>query len=122
MTAVYENELIRIEVETHEVPWLKIFTREKKKEFSQCMVKTRKEVFRVLHEIELEMLDYYKPDKINIASFGNVLPQVHWHIMARFEHDSYFPEPVWGRKQRDAELDLPSIVTFLTRVITRLNS
>jgi diadenosine tetraphosphate (Ap4A) HIT family hydrolase len=39
-------------------------------------------------------------DKINIASFGNLLPQVHWHIMARFETDSYFPEPMWGQKQR----------------------
>jgi hypothetical protein len=45
---------------------------------------------------------------VNIASFGNLLPQVHWHIMARFETDSYFPEPMWGQKQRAAQLDLPS--------------
>jgi hypothetical protein len=38
---------------------------------------------------------YFNADKIDIASFGNLLPQVHWHIMARFETDSYFPEPMW---------------------------
>ena len=121
MSSVYENDLIRIEVETSEVPWLKIFTKEDKKEFSECMVKTRKEVHRVLHIIELEMLDYYQPEKINIASFGNVLPQVHWHIMARFENDSYFPEPMWGEKQRDGTLELPSIVSFLTRLIDKIS-
>ena len=40
------------------------------------------------------MLDYFQPDKINIASFANYLPQVHWHIMARFAYDRHFPEPV----------------------------
>ncbi len=121
MSAIFENDLIRIEVETSEVPWLKIFTKEEKKEFSECMVKTRKEVFRVLHIIEREMLDYYSPEKINIASFGNMLPQVHWHIMARFENDSYFPEPVWGDKQREGSLELPSIVVFLTNVVRKLS-
>lgn len=47
-----------------------------------------------------KMLSFYKPKKINIASFGNYLPHVHWHIMARFEEDAYFPEPMWGTKQR----------------------
>jgi len=121
MSNIFENDLIRIQVETSEVPWLKIFTKEEKKEFSECMAKTRKEVFRVLHIIEQEMLDYYHPEKINIASFGNMLPQVHWHIMARFENDSYFPEPMWGDKQRDGSLELPSIVAFLTRVVRKLS-
>jgi diadenosine tetraphosphate (Ap4A) HIT family hydrolase len=40
------------------------------------------------------ILSYFNADNINIASFGNLLPQVHWHIMARFETDSYFPEPM----------------------------
>ena len=38
MNSIYENDLIRIEVETSEVPWLKIFTKEDKKEFSECTV------------------------------------------------------------------------------------
>lgn len=121
MSACYENDLVRIEVEPAEIPWLKIFTTDGCKEFSQCSADTRREVFELLHLIELEMLDYFKPDKINIASFANYLPQVHWHIMARYQNDSFFPEPVWGEKQRDAMLDLPPMENFLARLQQRLN-
>jgi diadenosine tetraphosphate (Ap4A) HIT family hydrolase len=41
------------------------------------------------------MGNFFKPCPI-----GNLLPQVHWHIMARFETDSYFPEPMWGQKTK----------------------
>ena len=117
---MYENDLVRIEVEPAEIPWLKIFTTDGCKEFSQCSAATRAEVFDLLYLIELEMLDYFQPDKINIASFANYLPKVHWHIMARFETDSHFPEPVWGAKQREAALDLPPMETFIERLQARL--
>lgn len=67
------------------------------------------------------MLAYYQPEKINIASFGNMLPQVHWHIMARFRDDSYFPEPMWGTKQRDAELVLPPMDPFIDSLRQKLD-
>ena len=60
-----------------------------------------------------KMIEYYNPDKINIASFGNYVPHVHFHIMARFKEDSFFPEPMWGKKQREANLDLPSFEIFI---------
>jgi diadenosine tetraphosphate (Ap4A) HIT family hydrolase len=58
------------------------------------------------------MIAYFNPKKINLAEFGNYLPHLHWHIMARFEEDSYYPEPMWGEKQRDAVLNLPSLNKF----------
>ncbi len=58
------------------------------------------------------MIEYYHPEKINIASFGNYVPHVHFHIMARFKEDSYFPEPMWGKKQRNANLNLPDFSKF----------
>lgn len=112
MSVIYKNDLIKIEIESSEIPWLKIFTIENIKEFSQCNSETKQEIFKYLDIIEIEMLDYFKPKKINIASFGNYVPHVHFHIMARFEEDSYFPEPMWGKKQRDANLDLPSFEEF----------
>jgi diadenosine tetraphosphate (Ap4A) HIT family hydrolase len=57
--------------------------------------------------LEKEMISYFHPDKINIASFGNYLPHVHFHIQARFKNDSFFPEPTWGKKMRISELCLP---------------
>lgn len=117
MSVIYKNENIRIEVEESEIPWLKIFTNDPYKEMSEVPSLTRSEIYNLLDIIEKEMLSYYKPKKINIASFGNYVPHVHWHIMARFEEDSFFPEPMWGTKQRESSLNLPDFESFCKRVI-----
>ncbi len=113
---IFENELVRVEVEASEIPWIKIFTQRKIKEFSECTVEEKTEIFRIIDITEKSMLKYFNADKINIASFGNMLPHVHWHIMARFEGDSCFPEPMWGNKQRESELNLPSFEVFFTQL------
>ena len=41
--------------------------------------------------------DSFKPDKINIATLGNIVSQFHVHIIARFSNDNAWPEPVWGK-------------------------
>ncbi len=110
---IYENENIFIEVEKSEIPWLKIFPVKKYKELSDCDSKTRMELLDTMLLIETQMIKYYKPKKVNIAMFGNYLPHLHIHVMARFENDSYFPEPMWGQKQRDANLNLPSFKSFV---------
>jgi len=38
----------------------------------------------------------YKPDKINVAAMGNMVPQLHIHVIARFTDDVAWPKPVWG--------------------------
>jgi diadenosine tetraphosphate (Ap4A) HIT family hydrolase len=47
------------------------------------------QVSRVLKEVT-------RCDKINIAAIGNVVPQLHVHIVARWAHDPLWPNPVWG--------------------------
>lgn len=39
----------------------------------------------------------YSPDKLNVAALGNVVPQLHVHVIARFRSDPAWPAPVWGR-------------------------
>lgn len=43
------------------------------------------------------------PDKINLASLGNQVPHLHWHVIARWRWDSHFPNPIWGPRQRAVE-------------------
>ncbi len=120
MIIIFENEIIRIEAEESEIPWLKIFTQEPYKEMSHVPPDVRQEIYTMLDEIEKQMLTYYKPEKINICSFGNYLPEVHWHIMARFKEDSFFPESMWGKKQREGNLSLPSFKIFCRNLIEKL--
>ena len=120
MSIIYENENIRIEIEESEIPWLKIFTQNSYKEMSEVPAEIKFEIYDLLDLIEKHMLAYYQPEKINIASFGNYVPHVHWHIMSRFKEDSYFPEPMWGEKQREARLGLPSFDTFVETLLPQL--
>jgi diadenosine tetraphosphate (Ap4A) HIT family hydrolase len=48
---------------------------------------------RVLHALE-------RPDKLNVAALGNVVAQLHVHVIARFVHDAAWPRPVWGVGER----------------------
>lgn len=38
----------------------------------------------------------FKPDKLNVAALGNLVPQLHVHVIARFHNDIAWPRPVWG--------------------------
>lgn len=41
--------------------------------------------------------DAFQPYKLNVAALGNLVPQLHIHVIARFEGDPAWPAPVWGR-------------------------
>ncbi|THF64771.1 HIT family protein [Pseudothauera nasutitermitis] len=41
------------------------------------------------------------PDKINLASLGNMVPHLHWHVIPRHAGDRHFPDPVWAAPRRD---------------------
>jgi diadenosine tetraphosphate (Ap4A) HIT family hydrolase len=61
----------------------------------------------------------FKPDKLNIATIGNVVPQMHVHIIARFKNDTLFPKTVWGSQflPYDEE-SLKAIKDILVKAIT----
>jgi len=61
----------------------------------------RDALMRIVYAVETVVRQLFSPDKINLASFGNVVPHVHWHIIPRWEDDRHFPEPVWGAVHRD---------------------
>ena len=47
--------------------------------------------------VERVLRDALAPTKINLASLGNVVPHLHWHVIARFDWDSHFPRTRVGR-------------------------
>ena len=119
---VYEDDFIYIESEKSEIPWLKIFTKDIYKELSDMPKELRFKLYKIYDIVELEMKNYYKPTKMNLASFGNMLPRVHLHVMARYKNDSFFPNPMWGEKLREANLELPNEEDFHKQLLLKLES
>lgn len=107
---IFRNTHIFVEVHDASIPWLKIFTLYPYKEFGDVDQVTKQMIWKAIDVCEYHMKAYFVPDKINIASFGNYVPHVHWHIQARFNNDAWFPEPTWGVKQRESTLLLPSAI------------
>ncbi|MBA3026434.1 MAG: HIT family protein [Sulfurimonas sp.] len=105
MHIIYEDKDIYIEKEDAQIPWLKIFTQEPFKELGDLPKELRVKLWDVYDIVEDEMKRFYHPKKINMASFANMLPRVHVHVMARFEDDTHFPNPMWGEKLRESSLD-----------------
>ncbi len=70
-------------------------------EFSALFPAHRNECMAVVCTVEQVLITALQPTKINLAALGNVVPHLHWHVIARFEADSRFPQPIWGASQRE---------------------
>lgn len=51
--------------------------------------------------VSAAMADLFAPDKLNIAALGNVVEQLHVHVVARYRTDVAWPGPVWGNGQAE---------------------
>lgn len=70
------------------------------REMTDLDAASRVELMRVVLGVESVVRNLFRPHKINLASFGNRAPHLHWHVIPRWEDDRHFPEPVWGAVQR----------------------
>ena len=76
-------------------------------EFSDLPATERHACMDAVAEIERVLRAQLAPTKINLASLGNVVPHLHWHVIARFDGDSHFPAPIWAPARRQATPRLP---------------
>jgi len=53
--------------------------------------------------VEQSLREALAPAKINLAALGNMVPHLHWHVIARFDWDTRFPSPVWAAAQRQPD-------------------
>ena len=60
----------------------------------------RARLLQVVLAVEQALRDLLQPDKINLASLGNQVPHLHWHVIPRFGDDAHFPDPVWAARRR----------------------
>jgi len=73
----------------------------------------------VVNHVELAQRAVLQPDKINLASLGNVVPHLHWHVIPRFQDDAHFPSPVWAAAVRTLD---PAILAARRALLPELSA
>ena len=54
-------------------------------------------------KLEQAVREVMQPLKVNVASLGNVVPHLHWHVIPRYSDDAHFPAPVWAQAVRETD-------------------
>jgi diadenosine tetraphosphate (Ap4A) HIT family hydrolase len=57
-------------------------------------------------KLEQAVREVMQPLKVNVASLGNVVPHLHWHVIPRYADDAHFPAPVWAAAVRATDADV----------------
>ena len=84
----------------------------------------RARFMRVVFEVEAGLRELLHPDKINLASLGNAVPHLHWHVIPRFRGDPHFPSPIWAPPARApgaASVKGPEFTVALAARLSRLD-
>ena len=94
---ILSNSLYRIVhvLDPDYLGYIRLIINQHIKEMTDLSLSDRHEVFSALMSIERVLRDELNPDKINIATLGNMTPHVHWHIIPRYVNDKHFPNPIW---------------------------
>jgi diadenosine tetraphosphate (Ap4A) HIT family hydrolase len=61
---------------------------------------SQQHLLRVVLTVERVLRAELSPHKINLATLGNQVPHLHWHVIPRFTDDAHFPDPVWAARRR----------------------
>ncbi len=97
-------------------------------EFSDLSPAQRQHCMEAVACVEQVLRAQLAPTKVNLASLGNMVAHVHWHVIARFDWDSHFPAPVWAVPQRarayeretEVVAQLPAVETLLRQQLESL--
>lgn len=73
------------------------------KELTDLPVDERQHLMRVVFAVEEIQRAILVPDKMNVASLGNMTPHLHWHLIPRYHDDAHFPGPIWSERRRSTD-------------------
>lgn len=84
-------------------PWLILVPRRANlRELTDLDIAAQQRLLSEINRCARAVQAQFVPDKLNIAALGNVVAQLHVHIIARHTHDAAWPRPVWGFGERVA--------------------
>jgi len=96
--ALWRNEKLRvIAVGEADYPgYVRVVWRTHAAEMTDLDDADRLHVMQVVLEVESVMRDHMRPDKVNLAALGNMVPHLHWHVIPRWRGDRHFPDAIWA--------------------------
>lgn len=78
-------------------PWLILVPRKPElREVYDLPLADQTRMWREVSQVGQLLMAQFSGHKLNVAALGNQVPQLHLHVIARFEHDAAWPGPVWG--------------------------
>ena len=100
---LWQNHLCRVvAVEDADYPgFLRVVANRHAREMTDLDAAAQRALLDVVLAVETLMRETMQPDKMNLASLGNMTPHVHWHVIPRFRDDRHFPGPVWAQSRRE---------------------
>lgn len=107
---LWQDELCRVVlVEDRNYPgFCRVIWAKHVKEMTDLPPTERQHLMSVVLAVESSVRQVLNPDKINLASLGNMTPHIHWHVIPRWRDDRHFPNPIWSEAQRDTQPEAPS--------------
>ena len=81
------------------VPWFIVVPFTDKTEWYQLDDSQQYNINKIINKLSDFVVKEYNPDKLNVAIIGNVVKQMHIHVVGRFENDPAWPAPIWGNIQ-----------------------
>lgn len=103
---LWQNAMCRVvKVDDPDYPgFCRVILKRHAREMTDLDEAERAGLMAVVYAVEEAIRATMRPDKMNLASLGNMTPHVHWHVIPRFADDRHFPTPVWAPPKRDAAI------------------
>jgi len=97
-TLAWEDEALRVVlIDDAQNPGLcRVIWKAHVGEMTELTSENRRHLMEVVFAVETVLRNWMEPDKINLASFGNQVPHLHWHVAPRWQDDGTFPGAAWA--------------------------
>lgn len=101
---LYRDDLLRVVLadEPGYAGLCRVILNQHEREMTDLAQDQRQQLMDMVWRVEQALRQRLAPDKINLASLGNQVPHVHWHVIPRYQDDAHFPDPIWAASRRAA--------------------
>ena len=102
---LYRTDLFRVILpEEPDYPgFVRLVLNDHRSEMTELSSTDRQAVMEAIWKVEACLRDIMVPEKVNVASLGNMTPHIHWHVVPRYRDDPHFPGSVWSERLREVE-------------------